>query len=141
MSSTPDCHQLSLEENSAAALLEVAEELSTARDADHFLAALRTNHRIWTALSRFAGQGEWRLPDQRLLDYVVSTSRKGGRGVHDDDVEVLIGINRHLSAQLLAGLDPGTLRRRAVRAWSESARTKGIALDCWLADEIEREAG
>lgn len=140
MSFAPIPVRLSLEESSAAALLEAADELSTARDAAHFVAALDTNHRVWLTLTDIAGRGAWKVFERRLADFVVATTRKAGKGVHDDDVETLIGINRDLSARLANGRDLGSIRRRAQLAWQEAGRARGISLDRWLIAEMERKA-
>ncbi|CAA7621444.1 conserved hypothetical protein [Magnetospirillum sp. LM-5] len=132
--------RLSLEESSAVALLEAAEELSTAHDAERFVAALDTNHRVWMALSDVARRSAWKVFERRLADFVMTTTRKAGKGVRDDDVETLIGINRDLSSRLANGRDLGAIRRRAHLAWQEGGKGRGLSLDRWLIAEMERKA-
>jgi hypothetical protein len=140
MSFAPIPVRLSLEESSAAALLEAAEELSAARDAEHFVEALNTNHRVWLALTDIAGRTAWGVPNPRMVDFVVATSCKAGHGVRDGDIEALIGINRDLSERLAAGRDLAAIRRRAELAWRESAAAASVPLHRWLIDEMERKA-
>ena len=132
--------RLSLEESTAAALLEAAEELSAARDAEHFIQALDTNHRVWMTLNDIATRNSWKLLDRRLAEYAVTTSKKAGCGVRDDDVETLIGINRNVSARLTGGHDLAAIQRRAMLAWQENGRPRGMTLKRWLIAEMERKA-
>ena len=138
--SAPIPVRLSLEESSAAALLEAAEELSKADDAERFIQALDTNHRVWMTLTDIARRNSWKILDNRLAEYVVATSKKAGKGVDDDDVETLIGINRNVSARLTGGHDLAAIQRRAMLAWQENGRPRGMTLKRWLIAEMERKA-
>lgn len=130
--------RLSLQESSAIALAEAADDLANARDAGSFLAALETNHRLWRTLAEVAHRHRWEALDRRLADFVTATTAKAGRGVPDEHLETLIGINREVSAKLAH--DAQSARRRALLAWQEKGKPLGLKLESWLIAEIERKA-
>jgi hypothetical protein len=129
---------LTLAESSAVALLAAAEALDGTDGADTFLAAIESNHRLWLALTRFAGRHGWTVIDPRMTDFVVSMSYKAGRGIPDEHIEALIGINRDVSSWLAAGGDVAAIRQRAEAAWTDADRPTGMSLLTWLMSEIER---
>ena len=129
---------LTLAEGSAVALVLAAEGLDGADDADTFLVAIGTNHRLWLALTGLAGRHAWEVIDQRMTDFVVSMSYKAGRGIPDEHVEALIAINRDVASWLTAGGDLAPIRRRAESVWAESGQGRGLRLMEWLISEIER---
>ena len=129
---------LTLAERSAVALVEAAEALERAGDADSFLAAVENNHRLWLALTAIAGRHAWTAIDGRMTDFVVSMSYKAGRGIPDEHVEALIGINRDIASWLTPAGDLAALRGRAAAAWTETGHPAGLSLMVWLMAEIER---
>lgn len=130
--------RLTLEESSAVALTTAAKHLDAAHDADDFAAALDNNHRLWLLLCEIADTSGWAATDRRLTDFVMTTSRKAGRGVDDDHIEALIDINRSVSARLTGGRDLSAIQRRAMLAWQESGWVQ--SLERWLLAEIQRKA-
>jgi hypothetical protein len=132
--------KLSLAESGAVALEDAADDLNSADDSTKFLSALDYNHRLWLALTEIARDQGWSWPDRRLADYVVKITCQAGRGVHDDDIEALININRETSRLLAAGRDLGNIRRRVQLAWRERGSHYGVPLDAWLLTEMRRKA-
>lgn len=130
--------RLSIEESSAIALKEAADELANARDTGAFLAALDNNHRLWQTLADLSSRRKWQALDSRLADFVTATSAKAGRGVPDEHLETLIGINRDVAAKLAR--DGESAYRRAVLAWQEYGKPRGLRLHVWLISEIRRKA-
>lgn len=130
--------RLSIEESSAIALKEAADDLANARDTESFLAALETNHRLWLTLAEVARRHGWKALDRRLAEFVTATTATAGRGVPDEHLETLIGINREVSARLTRNAD--SARRRALLAWQEYGKPYGLKLDNWLIAEIRRKA-
>lgn len=132
--------RLTLPESSAVALTKAADDMSDARDNDHFLAALHANHRVWRSLTEIARAKNWAFPDRRIADFVMSTSTKAGRQTGDDAIETLIAINRDTAARLADGQNLELVTRRAELAWRERGRPYGVKLDHWLVSEMERKA-
>lgn len=130
--------RLSIEESSAIALTEAADDLANARDTGAFLAALETNHRLWLILAEVARRHGWNALDRRLAEFVAATTAKAGRGLPDEHLETLIGINREVSAKLTR--NAASAHRRAVLAWQEHGKPYGLRLDNWLIAEIQRKA-
>lgn len=131
--------KLSLAESGAAALEIAAGELDSADAPDKFIAALDNNHRLWLTLTEIAPTHGWSLPAQ-MADFVLSTSRKAGHCVCDDQVEALIAINHRLSRSLAGERDLGSIRRRAELAWSERSVDAPQPLDYWLLGEMRRKS-
>lgn len=129
---------LTLAERSAAALAEAADGLDGSDAADTFLAAIEDNHRLWLALTRFARRQGWTVIDQRMTDFVISMSYQAGRGIPDEHVEALIGINREVASWLCAGGDLASIRRRVESAWRDAGRPSGMSRMVWLMSGIER---
>lgn len=130
--------RLSIEESSAIALTEAADDLANARDTGSFLAALETNHRLWLTLSEVARRHGWKALDRRLAEFVTTTTAKAGKGVPDEHLETLIHINREVSARLTR--NAASAHRRAMLAWQERGKPYGVRLDHWLIAEIQRKA-
>lgn len=130
--------RLTIEESSAIALTEAADDLANARDTATFLAALETNHRLWLTLADVARRHGWKALDRRLAEFVTATTAKAGRGVPDEHLETLIDINREVSSKLTG--NAASARRRAVLAWQEHGKPYGVRLDTWLIAEIQRKA-
>lgn len=128
--------ELTLAESGALALAEAAAELDRAENTRQFLDALEHNRKVWQAIKDVAERQNWRVPNARLADYALSTARKRGRGVNDDQVNTLIDINRRVSAEL-AGGDIDQIRERAYYIWENRGRPQGQALDHWLIAEME----
>jgi hypothetical protein len=135
MAPRPGQH-LTLAESGALALAEAAAELDEADDAAKFLSALERNHKVWQAIKDVAERENWPVPNARLADYALSTARKMGRGVTDEQLHALIEINRRVSAQL-AGGDIEHIRRRAYYLWENLGRPQGKDLEHWLIAEME----
>lgn len=140
MESAPIPVRLTLNESTAAALAEAADDLCRACDADRFVAALDVNHRLWLALSRIASAKSWLDPNRHLADFVVSASRTAGRGLSDEKLEALVEINREVSKRLTSGRALSPIRQRAKLAWQERGRPYGVPLERWLIAEMERQA-
>ncbi len=132
--------RLTLAESGAVALAEIAHDLDAALDAMAFLVALDNNHRLWLTLSDVAHRCGWRAPDRRLASFVTATSCQAGRGVDDEAVEALIGINLDVATELAAGQDMDTIRRRALLAWREAAPSHGLDMERWLIGEMARKS-
>lgn len=132
--------RLSIEESSAIALGAAADDLANAQDADAFLAALDTNRRLWLVLAEIARRHRWPAVDHRQADFVAATTATAGKGISDQQLEALIGINREVSARLTRGRNPAAARRRALLAWQEQGKPHGLPLDAWLIAEIQRKA-
>jgi hypothetical protein len=130
--------KLTLAEVCAIALNEAAEALDGASDADAFLVAIETNHRLWLTLTAIANRHLGDVVDERMANFVISMSYKAGRGIPDQSIEALIGINNELASTLTAGQDLAPIRRRAELAWKE-AGGHGMALRIWLLSEIDRK--
>ena len=140
MESVPIPVRLTLTESTAAALAEAADDLCTASDTDHFVAALDSNHRLWLTLTRIASARSWLDPNRHLADFVVSASRTAGRGLSDERLETLVEINREVSMRLTSGRSLAPIRQRAKLAWQELGRPYGGPLERWLIAEMERQA-
>ncbi|MEW5726738.1 MAG: DUF2934 domain-containing protein [Pseudomonadota bacterium] len=132
--------RLSLSEGSAVALMEAADDLAAADCAEKFVAALDTNRMLWLTLASVAERHHWPIPTPRTTDFVMTTTRFAGRGIKDEHVEVLIGINREVSRELADGHDLDPIRSRALLAWHESGEQVGLPLGRWLIAEIDRKA-
>lgn len=131
--------RLTLAESTAAALAEAADDLANATDAEHFVAALDSNHRLWLALGDIARRNSWAEPDRHLADFVVSASRTAGRGLSDERLEALVAINREVSRKLAGGRAVGPIRKRAALAWKERGAVSGLPLENWLIAEMQRQ--
>ena len=129
---------LTLAEICAIALAEAAEALDDADDANTFLSAIETNHRLWLTLTAIARRHLDDVIDQRTADFVISMSYKSGSGIPDQNIEALIGVNNELAATLTAGRDLTPIRRRAELAWKEGGG-HGMTLRTWLLSEIDRK--
>lgn len=130
--------RLSIEESSAIALKEAADDLAKARDDDACLTALKANHRLWLTLADIARRHRWAALDRRFADYVTATTANMGMAV-PNHLEMLIGINREVSAKLTPR-NAESVRRRALLAWKEHGKPYGLNLDVWLIGEIQRKA-
>ena len=130
--------ELTLIESCAIALGEAAEAIDHAGNAETFLAAIEANHRLWLTLTGMARPILGIAPDQRMIDFVISMSYKAGRGIPDQHIETLIGINRELAASLLPGQTVAAVRQRAETAWRKSG-PHGMNLWGWLVAEIDRK--
>jgi len=130
--------KLTLAEICAIALGEAAAALDSASDADTFLGAIETNHRLWLTLTAIARRHLDDVVDQRMAEFVISMSYKAGRGIADQSIEALIGVNNELASTLTAGRDLAPVRRRAELAWKE-AGAHGMTLRIWLLSEIDRK--
>jgi len=130
--------KLTLAEICAIALAEAAEALDDADDANTFLTAIETNHRLWLTLTTIVRRHLDDVIDQRTADFVISMSYKAGRGIPDQNIEALIGVNADLAATLTGGCDLTPIRRRAELAWKE-AGVHGMTLRTWLLSEIDRK--
>lgn len=119
---TPTMPTLNLAQRSAVALVEAADELSAASSTAAFLAALDTNHRVWTVLERIARLREWTAPDRRQTQFALKTSTYRTRPVSDADVEALIRVDREVSLAL-AGGPVETLQARARSMWRQASRS------------------
>lgn len=131
--------RLSIEESSAIALKEAADDLATAHGPGKCLAALEANRRLWLILGDVARQRCWVALENRLADVVLSTSARLLGGATDEHVAALIGINREVSAKL-APRNADSARRRALLAWQEHGKPFGLSLESWLIGEIQRKA-
>ncbi len=140
MESMPIPVRLTLAESTAAALAEAADDLSSACDADRFVAALDVNHRLWLTLAQIAAAQDWRHLNRHLADFVVSSSRTAGRGLSDERLETLVEINREVCKRLTSGRALPAIRQRAKLAWQERGRPYGLPLDRWLISEMERQS-
>lgn len=120
---------LNLAESSAVALTEAADELAAATSPAAFLAALDSNHRVWTALEHISRHRGWKIPERRLALFALNTSARGGRRVTDAHIEALIRVDREVS-HALAGGEIESLRARARLLWRQASRPPG--LDTWL---------
>lgn len=140
MESAPIPVRLTLAESTAAALAEAADDLCSATDAECFVAALDTNHRLWLTLSQIATAKAWDAPNRHLADFVVTASRTAGRGLSDERLEALVEINREVSKRLTSGRPLPAIRQRAKLAWQERGRPLGVPLERWLIAEMERQA-
>jgi len=127
---------LTLAERGALALAEAATDLDNADDTAKFLNALERNSKVWQAIKEVAEREHWPVPNARLAEYALTTSRSMGRGVTDEQVHALIDINRRVSAQL-AGGDIGRIRDRAYFLWENLGRPQGKDLEHWLIAEME----
>jgi flagellar biosynthesis regulator FlaF len=127
---------LTLAESGALALADAAAQLDSADDTDKFLNALERNRKVWQTLKELAARHDWAMPSARLADYALSTASKMGRGVDDEQLNTLIDINRHVSAQL-AGGNIERIRERAYFIWEDRGRPHGEDLDHWLIAEME----
>lgn len=131
-----DKPDLTLAERGALALADAATELDNAEDAGTFMKALETNRKVWQAIKELAERQNWRVPNSRLADYALSTARKMGCGVNDEQLTNLVEINRRVSAELAGGsLD--RIRERAYYIWERAGRPHGQDLDHWLLAEME----
>lgn len=140
MHAAPIPVRLSLSESTAAALAMAADDLSSATDTEHFLAALEGNHRLWQILIDVARTNDWVEPTRHLADFVVSASRTAGRGLRDEHLETLVEINRDLSTRLARGHALDRIRQRAALAWKERGCPLGLSFGRWLLVEMERQA-
>ncbi|MCR6632736.1 MAG: DUF2934 domain-containing protein [Magnetospirillum sp.] len=131
---------LTLAESGALALADAATQLDNADDAGKFLRALERNRKVWQTIKDLAERHNWRVPNARLADYALSTARKMGRGVDDEQLNTLIDINRRVSAEL-AGGNIDQIRERAYFLWENQGRPDGKDLDHWLIAEMESVAG
>lgn len=129
-------HCLSLAESGALALDNAAAQLDNAGNAASFLKALERNRVVWLTVQAMAMRQNWQVPDRRLAEYALATTRRMGLGVNDDHVHALIDINRQVSAEL-AGGDLQHIRERAYFIWEELGRPHGQDLDHWLTAEFE----
>lgn len=120
---------LNLAESSAVALTDAADELSAATSPAAFLAALDTNHRVWTAVEHISRLRGWTIPERRIAQFALKTSARGSRRVSDAHIESLIRVDREVSLAL-AGGDIEQLRTRARLLWCQASRPPG--LDAWL---------
>ena len=129
---------LTLTECCAVALSEAAAVLDSARCWEGFLAAIEGNHRLWLAMTVEEVRGVLVVPiEQRTIDFVMSMSYRAGRGISDRHVEALIGIDKRMSAALIASDDFPAIRQR-VELVRKSTLGDGMALGTWLMAEIER---
>lgn len=134
----PHEHDLTLAESGALALADAATELDTADNAGMFMKALERNRKVWQTIKDVAERQNWRVPNSRLADYALTTARKMGCGVNDEQLNTLIDINRRVSAEL-AGGSIDNIRERAYYIWESSGRSHGQDLDHWLIAEMENK--
>jgi len=126
--------RLSLAESGALALDDAAAALDCAGDSVTFLDALAHNRRVWKAIKDVSRRERWAVPSLRQTDFALGATAK--KAVSDEDVHVLVDINRSVSAALAGGrLD--RIRQRAHQLWEQSGRPQGQALDFWLLAEME----
>lgn len=128
--------RLTLTESGALALDQAAAQLDSADEPAKFLRALERNQKVWQAIKDLAERHNWRVPNAQMADYALSTARKMGRGVTDDQLTALIDINRRVSAEL-AGGDIEHIRQRAYFIWEDRGRPHGQDLEHWLIAEME----
>lgn len=133
-------NRLTLAESGALALDDAAAQLDNADDSGKFLRALERNRKVWQTIKDVAERHHWRVPTAGLADYALTTSRKMGRGVDDNQLSTLIDINRRVSAEL-AGGDLDHIRQRAYFIWEDCGRPHGQDLDHWLIAEMESLGG
>ncbi len=131
-------NRLTPAESGALALAEAASQLDSADEPDKFLRALERNRQVWQTIKELAARHNWDVPTARLADYALTTARKMGRGVADDQLTTLIDINRRVSNQL-AGGDIDRIRERAYFIWESRGRPHGQDLDHWLLAEMESQ--
>lgn len=129
-------NRLTPAESGALALADAAAQLDSADAPDTFLRALERNRMVWQAIKDVAARDNWQVPHPSVADYALSTARKMGRGVADDQLTTLVELARRVSAEL-AGGDIERIRERAYFIWEDRGRPHGQDLDHWLIAEME----
>lgn len=120
----------------AVALLEVADGLERARDAESFLAVLEANRRMWCLFDDLVESGNLRV-DRSVVGNALRLSGTFSRGPSDEKVAAMGAVNRMAAADLLPGSNLGFVQERVRTAYRES----GSRLDImeWVLDRIGKK--
>lgn len=129
-------NRLTPAESGALALADAATQLDAADEPAKFLRALERNRKVWQTIKELAERHHWRVPSPHLADYALTTARKMGRGVDDNQLTTLIDINRRVSTELAGGCID-RIRERAYFIWEDCGRPHGQDLEHWLIAEME----
>lgn len=138
MNTTSIPFQMNLAHYVAAALAEASDGLKLADNIDNFVAALNLNGTVWTKLIELTEHFHWPIASPKIHDFVMLTIRSAGRGVNDENIEILIATNLDVATRLAMNHPLDNIRRRAKAAWREACDPQ--PLERWLIGQIEQKA-
>lgn len=130
--------RLSLAEVCAAALMEAADSIETARDVGAFVDALDGNHRLWLVLRDIESREDWVAPPVRDAEFATENSSGLGKGLSDATIDSVIAINRKIALDLTLGGDITRICSRVRLAYRESGGGGGFA--AWTLIQIYKKS-
>lgn len=126
----------SIAELLAVALIDVAEDMEGAIDANAFLSSLAMNHRIWLLLEDLV-ESEGLCVEPSNIDTAIRLSSDFSRGISDLKVAAISALNWTIAVELAPRCSLQAIRERIEMAYRES--------DCrcdfqeWLVEGISKK--